>query len=101
MFIFYVLIDVEECIVSSFKIEEFYNADMSASLLRKIGSFVSSQKAAKIMYRFTLNFFRSTVKETADIIFPAGYFYHSLYTRTVFGVLSCLNIIVFNGVINS
>jgi hypothetical protein len=78
MFFFYVLIDFEECIVSSFKIEEFYNADMSASLLRKISSFVSSQKAAKITYRFTPNFFTSIGKETADIIFPAGYFYHRL-----------------------
>ena len=45
--------------------------------------------------------FTSAVKETADIIFPAGYFYHSLHTRTVFGVLPRLNLVLFNGVINN
>lgn len=56
IFIFYVLIDVEKCIVSCFKIEAFYNVDISTSL-RKIGRFVPSQKALKVTYRFTRNLF--------------------------------------------
>jgi hypothetical protein len=68
IFVFYMLTDVEECIVSSFKIEEFYNVDMSTSLLRKISSFVPSQKAVVVTYRFTLSFFTSVFKQTADNI---------------------------------
>ena len=46
-------------------------------------------------------FCTSTVKETADIIFRSGYFYHILYTPIVFGVLSYLNLVLFNNVINN
>jgi len=70
-------------------------------MLGIIGSFVPSQKAVKVMYRLTPNFFTSVVKETADVMFPSGYFYHNLYTRFVFGVLSCLNLVLFKGVINN
>jgi len=68
LFIFYLLIHVEECIVSSFNIEEFYNVDMSTSLLRKIVSFVPSQKTVEVTYSLTPNICTSAVRETADII---------------------------------
>jgi len=101
LYIFYVLIHVEEYIASSFKTEEFYNIDMSTSMLGIIGSFVPTQKAVKVMYKFTPNFFTSAVKETADVMFPSGYFYHNFYIRIVFGVLSCLDLVLFKCVINN
>jgi hypothetical protein len=68
IFIFYVFILVEECTLSSCKIESFCTADTSSSLFRIIGSFVPSQKAVMATFRFTPNFCTSAVKEIADNI---------------------------------
>jgi hypothetical protein len=71
IFIFCVIIYLEECAVSSFRIEEPSSVDIS-SALRKISSFVASQKAVIAIFRITLKFFTPPFKETAVVIFPSG-----------------------------